>query len=353
MLRDKMRWTAYSDLLEDEYRQCLQEGLQVEPLLEEIRRIQTLSDGSLREEEARSLLARLEAAPVRSDFPYEEPEDYESIQSTLRPTAHKIWPVDADHFTDRIAGAWYGRTVGCVLGIPVEGWPRSKITGYLKASGQYPITEYLHSTQDPALRAQFDIHEEDPTTPYDRTRVCWLECLDAYPNDDDLNYTVLALKLLERYGHNFTSADVAETWLLGIPAFHACTAERVAIRNLMTGTPPQSVPGVDRCTNPCGLLRLYCSRQSSGSRGHGLSGRGGLPYQKRRLWGNVHCCLAQFVLCGGSDYAPAGAKCLGADSASFALIRSHFRGLRLLCLRCFLPKRGRRNPCPLRRNPAI
>ena len=71
MLRDKMRWTAYSDLLEDEYRQCLQEGLQVEPLLEEIRRIQTLSDGSLREEEARSLLARLEAAPVRSDFPYE------------------------------------------------------------------------------------------------------------------------------------------------------------------------------------------------------------------------------------------------------------------------------------------
>ena len=119
------------------------------------------------------------------------------------------------------------------------------------------------------------------------------------------------------------------------------------------GPPPQSVPGVDRCTNPCGLLRLYCSRQSSGSRGHGLSGRGGLPYQKRRLWGNVHCCLAQFVLCGGSDYAPAGAKCLGADSASFALIRSHFRGLRLLCLRCFLPKRGRRNPCPLRRNPAI
>ena len=241
MLRDKMRWTAYSDLLEDEYRQCLQEGLQVEPLLEEIRRIQTLSDGSLREEEARSLLARLEAAPVRSDFPYEEPEDYESIQSTLRPTAHKIWPVDADHFTDRIAGAWYGRTVGCVLGIPVEGWPRSKITGYLKASGQYPITEYLHSTQDPALRAQFDIHEEDPTTPYDRTRVCWRECLDAYPNDDDLNYTVLALKLLERYGHNFTSADVAETWLLGIPAFHACTAERVAIRNLMTGIlPPQT-----------------------------------------------------------------------------------------------------------------
>ena len=108
MLRDKMRWTAYSDLLEDEYPQCLQEGLQVEPLLEEIRRIQTLSDGSLREEEARSLLARLEAAPVRSDFPYEEPEDYESIQSTLRPTAHKIWPVDADHFgmAERSAVSW-------------------------------------------------------------------------------------------------------------------------------------------------------------------------------------------------------------------------------------------------------
>ena len=108
MLRDKMRWTAYSDLLEDEYRQCLQEGLQVEPLLEEIRRIQTLSDGSLREEEARSLLARLEVAPVRSDFPYEEPEDYESIQSTLRPTAHKIWPTasPAPGMAERSAVSW-------------------------------------------------------------------------------------------------------------------------------------------------------------------------------------------------------------------------------------------------------
>ena len=38
------------------------------------------------------------------------------------------------------------------------------------------------------------------------------------PEDDDLNYTLLALQILEQHGADFTSDDVATAWLLDLPA---------------------------------------------------------------------------------------------------------------------------------------
>ena len=81
----------------------------------------------------------------------------------------------------------------------------------------------------------------DEGTAYDRQNICWINNMDTYPVDDDMNYTVLSLRVLERSGSNFTSEDVAQSWLFGLPAFHTCTAERVAYRNLMHGIlPPES-----------------------------------------------------------------------------------------------------------------
>jgi len=238
MLKDKMRWIFFSDMLEDEYYQCLDEGRQVEMILPRIKETFAMRPGLPREEAAKKLLVEMEAAPIREDYPHQEPQDYEELLASLRPEAFQTWPVMGPCIEEKLAGALYGRVIGCVMGIPVEGWGRDKILSYLKATGQYPLKSYMFSTQDPVLRERFDIHEEDPTTPYDRQVVCWRNCLTAYPNDDDINYTLLALKVLERYGAEFSSEDMAETWLLGIPAFHACTAERAAIRNLMNGLLP-------------------------------------------------------------------------------------------------------------------
>ena len=48
----------------------------------------------------------------------------------------------------------------------------------------------------------------DEGTAYDRQNICWINNMDTYPVDDDMNYTVLSLRVLERSGSNFTSEDV-------------------------------------------------------------------------------------------------------------------------------------------------
>ena len=61
------------------------------------------------------------------------------------------------------------------------------------------------------------------------------------PEDDDTNYTLIGLKLLEENGRDFTPEDVGDCWLRNLPIFHVCTAERIAYRNLvMCIEPPKS-----------------------------------------------------------------------------------------------------------------
>jgi hypothetical protein len=73
------------------------------------------------------------------------------------------------------------------------------------------------------------------------------ENLDGTPEDDDLNYTLLAMKILEQHGAGFGSDDVAQAWLLDLPAGRTFTAERVAYRNLLDGYLP---PATARVHNP-------------------------------------------------------------------------------------------------------
>ena len=241
MLRAKMRWTFFTDMLDDEFCQCIGEGRKVSQFREQITSIRANPDEKVREVAARNLLLEMERAPMDPTYSYEEPESYSELLHSLPTSSEHVWKVNHNTLKDKITGAWYGRTAGCVLGIPVEGWPRKKIWNFLNESGQLPIRGYLCAAAEKELQQKYDIHKEDPTTPYDRQVVCWREYLDELPNDDDLNYTVVALKALERYGFPLTSEKIAETWLLGIPPFHACTAERAAIRNLMEGIlPPES-----------------------------------------------------------------------------------------------------------------
>lgn len=67
------------------------------------------------------------------------------------------------------------------------------------------------------------------------------------PEDDDLNYPLLNLLLLTRYGRDFTTTDVARLWLDELPAGRTFTAERIAYRNLLTGIDP---PHTARHRNP-------------------------------------------------------------------------------------------------------
>ena len=65
--------------------------------------------------------------------------------------------------------------------------------------------------------------------------------------DDDIDYTILGLHVLETTGSEYTSADVAQAWLERLPFLQVYTAERAAYRNLVHGV---AAAGHARVRNP-------------------------------------------------------------------------------------------------------
>ncbi|PKO17957.1 ADP-ribosylglycohydrolase family protein [candidate division BRC1 bacterium HGW-BRC1-1] len=171
--------------------------------------------------------------PVVEDFPYEEPSDLESIRAA-RPTPSDsggegeglVKAIPASE--DRIRGAWLGRSAGCLLGTPVEGWPGVCIEKMLRKTDRWPLRSYMRGDVIEAIEKEFNFN------PLAR----WIDRVSHMPEDDDLNYTLIALQLLGEKGGDFSPLDVATHWLRFLPPWRTCTAERLAIRNFMLAIPP-------------------------------------------------------------------------------------------------------------------
>ncbi|MGW8360973.1 ADP-ribosylglycohydrolase family protein [Streptomyces wedmorensis] len=133
---------------------------------------------------------------------------------------------------DRLHAAWLGRAAGCLLGKPVEKLPLSAIRALARAAGNWPLTTWFTARGvPPELLAAHPWNRRSAATSL-------AENIDGMPEDDDLNYPLLDLLLLQRYGRDFTTADVARLWLDELPAGRTFTAERVAYRNLLDGVEP-------------------------------------------------------------------------------------------------------------------
>jgi ADP-ribosylglycohydrolase len=131
--------------------------------------------------------------------------------------------------------------VGCLLGKPVEKIPREGIREILQATGRWPLSGYFTAVGLPdAVAARWPWNRRSAPTSL-------AENIDGMPEDDDINFALLALRILETRGRDFTSADVAEAWLDWLPAARVFTAERVAYRNLLLGLTP---PATARRHNP-------------------------------------------------------------------------------------------------------
>ena len=123
-------------------------------------------------------------------------------------------------------GAWLGRTAGNTLGKPVEGLTRLELDIYLRDVDQYPQTQYLPLIE-PLPPGVTSLHPSAIEASAGRF-------VDV-PRDDDIDWTILNLYLLERYGRYLTTAQIAEEWLDRVPFTQTCTAERAAYRNLVLG----------------------------------------------------------------------------------------------------------------------
>ena len=178
---------------------------------------------------ARALVDELDAMPPSASEA--EPTDFDAVRrlwSAPPPLGH----ISREALADRIRGAWLGRAVGCLLGKPVEGISRAGIREILQATGRWPLSDWFTASGLPA-----DVALRHPWNRASRT-TSLAENIDGMPEDDDLNYTMLALALVEQRGRSFTTDDVAAKWLEELPGLRVYTAERAVYRNLLDGIDP-------------------------------------------------------------------------------------------------------------------
>ncbi len=221
-----------TDILAQELVQREESGYDVYAVREEV--AQALAtpktgDGGAGEEQIVSLLDKLAEARLRAGWGYLEPTALEEVQTQLPEAPGFAGTPGITSIGDRVLGAWLGRCAGCCLGKPVEGaMDRAKLRSYLDLAGAFPLTDYV-----PAL---------DPMPEGFQLRDCWAEStrgrIEAAPRDDDTDYTILGLHMLETYGPALSSDEIAREWLDHLPFTQTYTAERVAYRNLVNGMSP-------------------------------------------------------------------------------------------------------------------
>lgn len=124
----------------------------------------------------------------------------------------------------RIRRAWQGRISGCQLGKAVELLSmregRQALTSYLERADALPLRDYVPLVPDTSVARQF--------------AQCCRGQFDRSEPDDDINYSVLALMMLEEHGIGLTTADVARAWLNYLPGGIVFTAERDALVTLLS-----------------------------------------------------------------------------------------------------------------------
>jgi len=228
-------YLSYYERLKVEELQSKDEGKDLSTLKEEIENISKMKDWEKREEIAKKLLDKIQAIPIRKDYKYNEPSKLEEIfrESDEEKENYRVKITLDEKLLDKIYGAYLGRMAGCLLGKPIEGWPRNKIWNFLKDTNNFPIKKYLSSDVDKEIKEKYGIEDVKWRG--------WINKIDHMIEDDDINYTILGLYIFKNYGENFTPEDVAESWLFNLPIFHTYTAERVAYQNLVNLImPPKS-----------------------------------------------------------------------------------------------------------------
>ena len=213
-------------LLWDEVQQRRESGYDVDDIVIAANDLDTADDrGILR------LVDAMTDAP-RGEWGWEEPETLEDIRDSL-PAVPQALDVDEKLLSDRVHAGWLGRIVGCNMGKPLEWgdhWTVEHIADYLTSADGYPLRDYVPVLQP--MPDRFDLNAS------------WVGAvkgrIDGGARDDDVDYSLLALHLLETFGPSLTPALVGQTWTELLPLRQTYTAERAAYANLARGLEPTS-----------------------------------------------------------------------------------------------------------------
>ena len=174
-----------SDQVPDEAEQLLHSGYPVAELLDEAR------DAARRAEHDRlaGIRGRVIAVRRSDTWRYDEPSDSETLLDIIGRLP--LLPVATESVPERIRGAWLGRCVANTMGKPVEGLTRAEVEIYLRATAQWPQTGYL-PLLDPLPAGVSHLHESAPFATAGH--------FSDVPRDDDIDWTILGLAMLEEHG---------------------------------------------------------------------------------------------------------------------------------------------------------
>lgn len=206
----------------------------------------SLSPSGADDAQVEAIYAQIPQTPV-AGWPHYEPSELDAISAVLPVSSP---PTTPDRLDDRVRGAWYGQIVGNMLGKPVEfGWSRAQLKDYLVAQGAYPLLDYVPISDEELQRLSASGRHEDIWRPEVHGFVPGAMDYAAVSRgrihggvrDDDIDWSILNLALLEECGTGFTAYDLARTWLTRIPVYQTYTAERAAYNNLVREVPLEHV----------------------------------------------------------------------------------------------------------------
>ena len=223
---------SVSDLVHDELRQRIESGYDISGIEADL--AATPTDDLDRLE---ALYLQLITTQRRSDWAYEEPESLDDILEAMPAVRSGLTAVRQPRpreLADRILGGWLGRIAGCNLGKPIEDgdfWTPARIRTYLELADAYPLRDYIPAL-DP-MPSGFRLRESWPETTRGRVQ--------GSARDDDIDYSILGVWLMERYGFQLTPSLVGNAWLSFLPYLRVFTAERAVLVNLLHNVPIESV----------------------------------------------------------------------------------------------------------------
>ena len=214
-MEDGARWIR--EIISAEITQRKEEGFDPSGLERDCNRVR--DSGRLGDLEV--LWRRFESLGPRPEFGYSEPSTLDEIRSASKGEIGEPTITDGD-LDDRMLGAWLGRCAGCLLGKPVEGWSKERIEEYLRGEDAYPLDDYFPGPGDGG---------DGPGPTGIRGSI------DCMPRDDDTDYTILGLHVLENHGKGANSEVIASEFLRRLPYYSVYTAERIAYMNLVNMVP--------------------------------------------------------------------------------------------------------------------
>jgi len=171
-----------------------------------------------------SFLDEINSLKIRNDWEYVEPSSIEEIKanSDANRIKSKITEIDLKDSSSKVEAAFLASICGCILGKPLEAsLTGDEIKQALIRSNQWPLNNYVTGSIKEFLPRVHSSHVET-------TR----ENIRYVAPDDDINYTIMGMLILEKFGTEFTHENMEELWIHHLPINTTFGPERTRLLNI-------------------------------------------------------------------------------------------------------------------------